>query len=247
MSTSNDNNQKAPYLSFKTLKNFFTNLNETSIPSRIDKSLPFLKTQSGATQSSVLASLRFFDLIDDYGIPQPSLKSLVEASRDEEKFKAEWAKVVNKSYAPLLAGLDLLSGTAAQLYEALKELYGYNGETLRKAHSFLLSALDAAGIEVGSHLRAVGSFSSNNGGSKKRKTTATQLPPEQPPPPPPQDPLVAAGNNSPTGEIAVLRLDATGKRVLKLLGPAVVTNEELERIQNWMKFHFIVVDSLGDE
>jgi hypothetical protein len=41
-------------------------------------------------------------------------------------------------------------------------------------------------------------------------------------------------------------LDPHGKRTIRLYGPAVVTQSELERIQQWLGFHFIVMEKLDD-
>jgi hypothetical protein len=164
MSTTPDSHPKAPYLSFTTFKNFVGSLGEAALPTRIDKSV--MLGQSGGTQSYLLGAMRFFGLIDEACAPQQSLRRLTAAAKDEAQFRAVWREIVEPAYAPVTKRLDLQRSTTSQLHEILNETYDYRGDTLRKSHAFFLAALDAAGVEVGAHLKAVGKVAATRKRSK---------------------------------------------------------------------------------
>src|SRR6266487_1120511 len=109
-----DNQTKPPpYLSFTTLKNFLASLKNGAIPARIDKTL--MVGQSGATQSYLMSSLRFFNLIDANGVPQPELKALVTSEGDERK--KIWKPIFEKGYAPIIGDLNLETATVGMLHD----------------------------------------------------------------------------------------------------------------------------------
>jgi hypothetical protein len=136
-------------VAYATFKNFIDGMQESVMPSRIDRSV--MPGQSGANQTYILAALKFFDLTDEKAAPTDHLKALVEG---DEKTRAETLKkIVEHGYAFIFkSDLDLQRATEAQLHEKFIER-GLAGDTIRKCHSFFVNAADDAGIALGKHLK----------------------------------------------------------------------------------------------
>jgi hypothetical protein len=228
-----DNIIKPPYLAYTTLKNFIGNLNKNGmVPSRIDKTL--MPGQSGATQSYLMSSLRFFGLIDETNTPTTDLQELANSEGDERK--RIWKPIFERAYGPIIGDLDLPRATLGMLHEKFAS-QGLTGTTVRKCHSFYAAAAEDAGIALPPQLKA------NARGPRKgrRKAAGTK-------PLPDEESEDEFGDSDDNGEgqesdqVATLRLDREGTRIIKLKGPATVTTTELDRIQKWLSFHFIVED-----
>ena len=175
---------KPPYLPYTTFRNFLASLKAGAIPSRIDKSL--LDRYSGSMQSWLIAALKFFGLTDETGKPRPELESFVES--DDEGRKKLWRQIFDKSYGPLISGLDLSRATPGELSERFAS-QGLSGETLSKCHSFFAAAAEDAGIALADHLKARGKFSGPRRSRKNRNEGFLgELPPAEPPSVPPSSP-----------------------------------------------------------
>ena len=87
--------------------------------------------QSGATQSYLMASLRFFDLIDSNGAPKPELKALVTNEGDERQ--KIWKPIFEKGYEPIIGDLNLQTATVGMLHDKFSA-HGLASETVKKCH-----------------------------------------------------------------------------------------------------------------
>lgn len=156
---------KPPYVPFKSFSNLIASLRASGLPNRIDRSV--LAGQSGALQSYLLSTFRFFGFISDNGTPTPLLKELVDNPKTE---KAILAKAVKEKYDFIFDGkFNVLSATEAELLEKFREK-GLGGETLRKCLSFFTMICEATDIKVSPHLK--GKRGSNgSGATPKRKYT----------------------------------------------------------------------------
>lgn len=137
-----------PYIAFSTFIKFINGLSETGIPSRIDKSL--LGTMSGANQSALISTLKWFNLIDDVGAHGPQLEGFVNAG-DERGVLLR--AMLSEAYEFMADGsINLAKATGAQLEEKFRA-YGLSGSTIVKAMAFFLSACKEAGIQVSAHIK----------------------------------------------------------------------------------------------
>ena len=216
---------KPPYLSFTSFKNFIKSLNKGVIPSRIDKSL--MPGQSGTIQTYLMAALRYFELIDDIGVPAGKLEALVEAG--DENFASVWRPVFEKAYAPVINSLELNRATSAQLQEKLGE-QDLGGDTLRKAQSFFVAAAEAAGVTLAPQLKA----KARTPRKKRASKTKQEIPVKH------EMPVVSES----MAAAATLLLDPKGERRVVLQAPPTVTQAELTRIQQWLSFQLIVDEGL---
>ena len=222
-----------PYLSFTTFKNFLASLKNGAIPARIDKTL--MVGQSGATQSYLMSSLRFFDLIDANGAPRPELKTLVTNEGDERK--NIWKPIFEKGYEPIIGDLNLETATVGMLHEKFSA-QGLAGETVKKCHSFFAAAAKEAGIPLAPQLEP--NTRGGGAGGRRRKKAS---------------PSIAklgtikidefADQNASAGgaqknKVSTLLLDSKGEREVKVQAPASITKAELDRIQKWLSFQLIV-------
>jgi hypothetical protein len=138
-----------PYIAHKTFTNFINGLTQ-GIPSRIDKSI--MRSLAGSTQGQLMATLRYFELIDADGKPQPSLKALVESEPGERK--PLMAELVKRSYDFVFSSdLNLQTATTSQV-EELFTAEGVTGETRRKSFSFFLALCKDVVIQLSSHIKA---------------------------------------------------------------------------------------------
>jgi hypothetical protein len=143
---------RPPYVPYLTVKNFIGRLKQTTVPHRVDKSV--MGHLSGAAQSHLLLALKFLNLIDDAGRPQPDLDRLVTAY-DTPEWSSVLATIVRDAYSKYLNGLNLLSMTPAQLSETFKEVGGTEGTVTDKAIRFFLKALSDSGIQYSKHVNRI--------------------------------------------------------------------------------------------
>jgi hypothetical protein len=234
-----DNQTKPPpYLSFTTFMNFLASLKNGVIPARIDKTL--MVGQSGATQSYLMSSLRFFDLIDANGAPRPELETLVMSQGDERK--KIWKPIFEKGYEAIIGDLNLETSTVGMLHEKFSA-QGLAGQTVKKCHSFFAAAAKEAGIPLAPQLEP-NTRGSGTGGRRRKKASPPAKPGANEP-----DEFVdengSAGGGQKDTIFSTLFLDSKGERQVKVKAPTSVTNAELERIKNWLTFQLIVSGGEG--
>ncbi len=168
----NDKIIKPPYTSYKSFLTLMSDLrNHDVLPAAIDRS--FLSKRSGSEQSALIATLKWFKLVDEVGIPTTLLDEYIAA--DEEKAKSMLKGMVIESYGAITNGtFNLRSATAAQLAEQFRQ-YAISGSTLAKSVTFFLAAAKDAGVVVSPFAKAP-PIAGNAGSKRKTKpTTAAQV------------------------------------------------------------------------
>ena len=170
-----------PYVPFKTFLSAIEAL-EGGVPNQIDRSI--WPSQSGAMQGQLIAAFKFFELINDSGVPSSYLHELVQNKNQTER-KTVLATLLLACY-PTIVLLGLEKASWKQLNDAF---YAYNisGATHRKAVSFFLQAAKFAGINLSTHLlkrtRESGPRGTRrrNGSQSNRETDDVSVTPPAPP------------------------------------------------------------------
>ena len=166
-----------PYTSFVTFSNFIKGLQETGVPSRIDKSV--LSKLSGAGQSALISSLKWLGLIDDAQMPTQQLEELSKA--DTTKYSQVLAKIMHNRYPFLSDGsLVIAKATGHQVEQKFRD-FGISGSTIIKCVAFFIAAAKDAKIELGPHVKAPKAVAASNGKRQSKKqtpATGKQEPPE---------------------------------------------------------------------
>jgi hypothetical protein len=109
-----------------------------------------MASRSGSTQALLLASIRYFGLVSENGLPTPDLEMLVQSTGKERQ--QVWRKILVRAY-PNLFKLDLQRATTQQLSEALAREGLSNQETIRKALNFFSIAAKDAGLKLSPHIK----------------------------------------------------------------------------------------------
>ena len=166
-----------PYVPWRTFSAAIERL-EQGVPNQIDRSV--WPSYSGATQGQLVAAFKFLGLVDDKGIPTPTLHELTKKDRPSQKIAL--GNVIQNAY-PQVIKLGLQKASPKQLNDAFRH-FGLTGETHRKAVSFFLHAARHAELplspllkrktrEAGSHRRR------NDSAGPKRTPVPLALPPEE--------------------------------------------------------------------
>lgn len=172
-----------PYLAWSTFDGILDQLKATGIPDKIDRSV--LVGKSGGDQSQFLRACRMFGLMDEESEqPTERMRELVNA----EDRGPLLGQILREAYPSVVA---LGNGaTQAMLEEKFRE-FGIEGDTVRKAIAFYLSAAKQTDIELSPRFQTT---RPGAGGRRKRTprksnngSTKAEDPP--PPPPPPPDPF----------------------------------------------------------
>jgi hypothetical protein len=132
-----------PYIAFQTLKTLTRDLKQHRPPSRIDRSV--LKNFSGAVASQILATLRFFELVDGQGHPTEKLHSLVGS------WATELEAVLRNAYPPIFS-LNLDTASASQFEGLFAKTYPGAASVQRKAVTFFLNAASDAQIKLSPYI-----------------------------------------------------------------------------------------------
>ncbi len=139
----------APYVSFAAFRKLLDRMaGEHGPPGRIDRS--YLTGMSGGYQAQLLAALRSLELIDSEGVPTQELKRLTA------DLEAELPGFMQRRVAllyPEAVALAEANGSAGQLAEAFRSVFGFTGSTLESAIRFYLDASQFAGMRLSAHFR----------------------------------------------------------------------------------------------
>lgn len=175
-----------PYATYKQFTSFINGLRETTIPSRIDRSV--FGAMSGGTAYSLLSALKFLKLIDDSGTPQPLMRDLVEA--EDAARKPVVLQMLQGAYPTFFEGsLDLSQASSGQFDEHIREQYKSKGSTIDKQALFFLNAAEDAGVAVSAHLKSRRPTASSPASRKKQ---SARKPEAAPTPTPAASPKVEA-------------------------------------------------------
>jgi hypothetical protein len=163
-----------PYVPFSTLCTALDHLKSHGIPDRINSSV--FPTFSGAVVSHLLLAMRFLELIDEKGVPQPELVQLV----DDKTRKQTLARIIPQTYSKLFQRVDLAKASPTTLDEAINA-QNVHGATVRKAKGFLIKAAQFAGLPISNHL-----LKRSRSSSASRSNNTTRKPQSDPAAPKPQ-------------------------------------------------------------
>jgi hypothetical protein len=141
-------NGVSPYIAFQSMKTFIQNLKPHKLPNRIDRSL--LQNFAGTVQGQLIATLRFFDLINAKGIPTEALERLHQAY-DTDQWPVVLEDLLKKSY-PAIFEIGLATASPGQFSEAFRNAFGGAEAVQRKSRTFFLNAARDAQIEVSQHI-----------------------------------------------------------------------------------------------
>ncbi len=119
------------------------------MPSRIDRSI-WVNKFSGSNGTQIMTAIKFFNLIDNEGIPNDDFKNLV--SRDLDLQKKIFRKLLFKYYEPIF-DLDLTKATRYQFREAFKN-FGTKEGVLIKCEAFFIQASKYSNIVLSTHILA---------------------------------------------------------------------------------------------
>lgn len=141
-----------PYMSYGVLTKSIETLKERTVPSgAMDRRV--LNEFSGADYGSLISGLRFLGLIDEQRKATSKYRELV-AAWGAPKFKELLHETLLEKYKPVISGLNLQAGTAAELEKAFKD-YGVSpGQMLTKSIRFFLKAMGEAGEKLSPHMTA---------------------------------------------------------------------------------------------
>jgi hypothetical protein len=138
---------KAPYISYETLVNFLDKkLGANPVPPRIDRG--FLDNYAGSVQPLLLGTLRTIGFIDDNNTVQDSLRYAVTNVGLRKEALRSWAE----SYYAEQLDLAKQTATAQMLHESFSR-HKYTGSTLRKAVVFFLALCDDVGLPKSPHFK----------------------------------------------------------------------------------------------
>jgi hypothetical protein len=176
------------YLPFPTFLTVLDTLGQ-GLPPRVDKSV--FSSQSGSVQTQIMSNLKTMRLIDDDGVPQETLRRLAEERENRPALVADLLRIIY----PEIVNLGASHGSAAQLKEAFTKRNA-QGDTQRKAITFLLQAMEYSGLPTSrlwpkTKQRKAAATPRKNGNAaaprKRRSSTQTesQTEPKQTQTPPP--------------------------------------------------------------
>ncbi len=220
----------APYLAFKSFTNFVAGFKDAGIPGRIDRSV--MAGQSGATQSALLQTFKFLQLIKEDGTPTDQLSALVEKGD-----AATYATLAKKYYSFVFdSGVDVERATEGQLKEVFEKATGFTGETVRKAMTFFVQLAEKGEIKLSPHLKsgkgAGGSTGTVTSRPRRRRAGGGNDGEDNTQPNPHQE----VAGTSKTYEIA-LSLDNPDRKVV-ITAPLDLSEKEMRRVHRWMQVTF---------
>ncbi|MET0306031.1 MAG: hypothetical protein ABW196_07365 [Solirubrobacterales bacterium] len=166
-----------PYLSWSTFEGILDQLKATGLPDKIDRSV--LVGKSGGDQSQFLRACRVFGLMEEETEqPTERMRELVTA----EDRGSLLGQILRESYPTIVA---LGNGaTQAMLEEKFRE-FGIEGDTVRKAIAFYLSAAKQTDIELSPRFKSTRPGAGGRRKRTNRKGNNGGKPEDTPPPPPP--------------------------------------------------------------
>lgn len=162
MSTTEDTRPTPPYTGFGTLSNLFDRMEQEGVPDRLDRF--YLSNMAGGTRQQVTAALRSLGLLDEDNHTVPELSEYVE---NKDKRPEIMARLLRTRFPEVVELSAKGNATQGQLLELLSG-YGIQGETARKAATFMIAAMTFANLPVSPHFAAV--RPSTAGGGTRRGT-----------------------------------------------------------------------------
>jgi len=137
-------NQRSPaYLPFKTFLSALDRLAQ-GMPHEVNKEC--FPTYSGVIQGQIIGALKFFDLIDDIGVPKGSALEQLALQKSIARRKVNLLPLVRTAYSELIK-LNPARLTPSK-FDSAFEGYGISGDTKRRAKTFFIHAAQFVGLEL---------------------------------------------------------------------------------------------------
>lgn len=136
-----------PSTSFRSFKIALSTLKErNAVPDQLDRSI-WTNKLFGTNLQDTVEACRFLGLIDEVSKPTHEFAALLVAL-ETETWSAELRRVLEKSYAPLLAS-SASAVTAGGLLRTFRSIYRTRGETTRRCCNFFVHAAREAALDIG--------------------------------------------------------------------------------------------------
>lgn len=170
-----DNTRKRspPYVSYHTFRNFLDEVQQQSVPSRIDRT--WGQRWSGSTRTQLIAALRFLKLIDDSDCPTQRLKDLAvvrTVNRPEQLQKVIW-----DCYA-FLSHISSTAGTYGEVEDTFRANYQLTPDVMRKCIKFYVALAGEAQIPLSKFITNRVRLSQSGTGTKissKKRSTKVEV------------------------------------------------------------------------
>jgi hypothetical protein len=162
MSAPEESRPTPPYTGFKTFSNLIERMEQEGVPARLDRF--YLSNMAGGTRQQITAALRSLGLVDEDNRTTPVLTEYVTRRDDRPDLMAQ---ILQKQFPDVVELSAQGNATQGQLLELVTS-YGIQGETSRKAATFLVAAMTFANLPVSPHFATV--RPSTSGGSRKGPT-----------------------------------------------------------------------------
>jgi hypothetical protein len=131
------------YLPFKTFLSALDRLAQ-GIPHEVNKEC--FPTYSGVMQGQIIGALRFFELIDESGVPKGSVLERLAHEKTVERRRANLLPLLKSKYSDIIK-LDPKRLTPSKL-DTVFDNYAISGDTKRRAKTFFIHAAQFAGLEL---------------------------------------------------------------------------------------------------
>lgn len=136
-----------PSTSFRSFKVALSTLKErNAIPDQLDRSI-WTNKLFGTNLQDTVEACRFLGLINGVSRPTGDFAALL-AALGTETWSAELRRVLEKSYAPLLAS-SASAVTAGGLLRTFRSIYRTRGEATRRCCNFFVHAAREAALDIG--------------------------------------------------------------------------------------------------
>jgi hypothetical protein len=163
-----------PYMSYGVFRSAIDTLAESTVPTGpLDRRV--LDNLSGADHGALISGLRFLGYVDDERRATESYRKLVSAAKEPAKFSELLLEALVK-YDPIIGGVSVEFGTAAELEKAFREYGVPQGQMLTKTIRFYIKALQEIGVQVSPHITKPKPRTPRNG---VKKTGITKIFPSQ--------------------------------------------------------------------
>ncbi len=157
-----------PYLSYRTFRNFLESLRATAVPTRINRGI--MANMSGSNQALLLATIRYFGLASEQGIPTADLKQLIEV-KDPERMRV-WHRILMSGYAETFGSkIDLERTTTDELADAIRRQGVSSPDRIRKCVTFFTLAAKDAGLKLSPHIKP---YAGRRQASRRARATVTE-------------------------------------------------------------------------
>jgi hypothetical protein len=131
------------YLPFKTFLSALDRLAQ-GMPHEVNKGC--FPTYSGVMQGQIIGALKFFELIDEGGVPKESVLERLVHEKAVERRRANLLPLLKSKYSDIIK-LDPKRLTPSKL-DAVFDNYAISGDTKRRAKTFFIHAAQFAGLEL---------------------------------------------------------------------------------------------------